>query len=223
MLSSDASAGPSAARAAHDAAHPCRSGEIGRRRGLKIPRRKVCRFESGLRHQLPLPDRGQPLPRKKFGVSGLPFSLPPRPPCPSCDSFAKETQWADMRAAQTIRYYFASSTAGLVANNRAQGKGAASGWWRYRTSWHCSLLLRVRRRRSRRKVIPADRPKISHAAAASFPTHSATTYINMACPNGCLPQWGYRNALLRRSRTAVKPTLPTLPPCPCLHLSHVPF
>lgn len=27
------------------------SGEIGRRRGLKIPRRKACRFESGLGHQ----------------------------------------------------------------------------------------------------------------------------------------------------------------------------
>jgi hypothetical protein len=29
----------------------CPGGEIGRRRGLKIPRRKACRFDSGLGHQ----------------------------------------------------------------------------------------------------------------------------------------------------------------------------
>ena len=28
------------------------SGEVGRRRGFKIPRRKACRFESGLGHQI---------------------------------------------------------------------------------------------------------------------------------------------------------------------------
>ena len=32
------------------AAH-CPGGEIGRRRGLKIPRRKACRFDSGPGHQ----------------------------------------------------------------------------------------------------------------------------------------------------------------------------
>ena len=31
-------------------------GEIGRRRGLKIPRRKVCRFESDPGHQIPKPE-----------------------------------------------------------------------------------------------------------------------------------------------------------------------
>ena len=31
-------------------------GEIGRRRGLKIPRRKVCRFESDPGHQIPNPN-----------------------------------------------------------------------------------------------------------------------------------------------------------------------
>src|SRR3546814_13292985 len=30
----------------------CPGGEIGRRRGLKIPRRKACRFDSGPGHQL---------------------------------------------------------------------------------------------------------------------------------------------------------------------------
>ena len=30
----------------------CPGGEIGRRRGLKIPRRKVCRFESDPGHQI---------------------------------------------------------------------------------------------------------------------------------------------------------------------------
>ena len=30
----------------------CPVGEIGRRMGLKIPRRKVCRFDSGTGHQL---------------------------------------------------------------------------------------------------------------------------------------------------------------------------
>lgn len=30
---------------------PCPGGEIGRRRGLKIPRRKACRFDSGPGHQ----------------------------------------------------------------------------------------------------------------------------------------------------------------------------
>ena len=29
----------------------CPGGEIGRRRGLKIPRRKACRFDSGPGHQ----------------------------------------------------------------------------------------------------------------------------------------------------------------------------
>ncbi len=32
--------------------HSCPGGGIGRRRGLKIPRRKVCRFESGPGHQI---------------------------------------------------------------------------------------------------------------------------------------------------------------------------
>lgn len=30
--------------------HTCPGGEIGRRRGLKIPRRKACRFDSGPGH-----------------------------------------------------------------------------------------------------------------------------------------------------------------------------
>ncbi len=33
----------------------CPGGEIGRRRGLKIPRRKACRFDSGPGHQLKIP------------------------------------------------------------------------------------------------------------------------------------------------------------------------
>ena len=32
----------------------CPGGETGRRRGLKIPRRKACRFESGPGHQIAL-------------------------------------------------------------------------------------------------------------------------------------------------------------------------
>lgn len=32
--------------------HMCPSGGIGRRRGFKIPRRKVCRFESGLGYHI---------------------------------------------------------------------------------------------------------------------------------------------------------------------------
>gem|GEM_PF-1193808 len=35
--------------------HTCPGGEIGRRRGLKIPRRKACRFDSGPGHQLKIP------------------------------------------------------------------------------------------------------------------------------------------------------------------------
>ena len=37
-------------------------GEIGRRRGLKIPRRKACRFESGPGHQQSLTHRCTPMP-----------------------------------------------------------------------------------------------------------------------------------------------------------------
>src|SRR5690606_39456683 len=39
------------------ATRTCPSGGIGRRRGLKIPRRKACRFDSGLGHHPYFPDQ----------------------------------------------------------------------------------------------------------------------------------------------------------------------
>ena len=36
----------------HYTRQQCDCGEIGRRKGLKIPRRKSCRFDSGQSHQL---------------------------------------------------------------------------------------------------------------------------------------------------------------------------
>ncbi len=63
----------------------CPGGEIGRRRGLKIPRRKVCRFESDPGHQIKNPYlilsrglfyRSQSMALKTFLLSFTLFTLP---------------------------------------------------------------------------------------------------------------------------------------------------